>query len=312
MSSMRKLKKWHWRVIVVVALLLIGVATGNKRQPDTTAAGTTTTATTTTTPAHATHTDPAKTHRPSHHPQTRLKPRPRPRPRPKPVHVAGLLVSAASGEVVQPQPAPGSCHARGSGQYSLPDLSCTPGAVNPDITPTTINQTICVSGWTATVRPSESITSEEKLASLAAYGDGGSPGEYEYDHLVPLELGGAVNDARNLWPEPGGVPNLKDSVENALREAVCSDQMSLRHAQQIIATDWVSYSRREGSGSSSTATTTSAPHPATSTQSQPGAGVPTVHPGAFCAPEGQHGVSVAGTPMVCGPASDGRNRWHSG
>ena len=25
---------------------------------------------------------------------------------------------------------------------------------------------------------------------------------HQYDHDVPLELGGAVNDARNLWPEP--------------------------------------------------------------------------------------------------------------
>jgi hypothetical protein len=37
-----------------------------------------------------------------------------------------------------------------------------------------------------------------------------------------------------------------------------------------------------------------------------------VHPGAFCAPVGARGVTTAGTPMVCGPASDGRNRWHSG
>ena len=36
-----------------------------------------------------------------------------------------------------------------------------------------------------------------------------------------------------------------------------------------------------------------------------------VHPGAFCAPSGASGVTTAGTPMVCGPASDGRNRWHS-
>jgi hypothetical protein len=43
-----------------------------------------------------------------------------------------------------------------------------------------------------------------------------------------------------------------------------------------------------------------------------GGGGPVVHPGAFCAPAGARGVTTAGTPMVCGPASDGRNRWHSG
>jgi hypothetical protein len=32
---------------------------------------------------------------------------------------------------------------------------------------------------------------------------------------VPLELGGA-NEAANLWPEAGPVPNPKDSVERTL------------------------------------------------------------------------------------------------
>ena len=34
---------------------------------------------------------------------------------------------------------------------------------------------------------------------------------------MPLELGGATNDARNLWPRAGGVtPNPKDAVEDDL------------------------------------------------------------------------------------------------
>ncbi len=41
-----------------------------------------------------------------------------------------------------------------------------------------------------------------------------------------------------------------------------------------------------------------------------GTGVGTVHPGSFCSPPGATGVTKAGTPMVCGPGSDGRNRWH--
>ncbi|MGW7609562.1 PASTA domain-containing protein [Streptomyces sp. NPDC054766] len=42
-----------------------------------------------------------------------------------------------------------------------------------------------------------------------------------------------------------------------------------------------------------------------------GTSVGTVHPGSFCSPPGATGVSRSGTPMVCGPGSDGRNRWHS-
>ncbi|NIL50942.1 PASTA domain-containing protein [Streptomyces sp. 2BBP-J2] len=39
--------------------------------------------------------------------------------------------------------------------------------------------------------------------------------------------------------------------------------------------------------------------------------VGTVHPGSYCSPPGATGVTKAGTPMVCGPGSDGRNRWRS-
>jgi hypothetical protein len=69
-------------------------------------------------------------------------------------------------------------------------------------------------------------------------GDAGSLGGYEYDHFVPLELGGAVNDPRNLWPEPGAVPNPKDAVEDALREKVCDGQLTLAAARRAIAANW--------------------------------------------------------------------------
>lgn len=162
---------------------------------------------------------------------------------------------------MQSQPAAGSCHQIGSGLYSRPDPRCTPGALNPQVTPATIGSTICAAGWTETVRPAESITEQEKAASMAAYGDGGSLSAYEYDHFVPLELGGATNDARNLWPEPGGSPNPKDSVENELRREVCDGQLSLRVAQHAIVANWVALARHGAA---------SPPPPAPITTSQSG------------------------------------------
>jgi hypothetical protein len=163
---------------------------------------------------------------------------------------SGLSYSTASAHVVQPQPAAGSCRARGRGLDALPDPRCTPGSVNPAVTQASIDSTICRSGWTSTVRPSSSITSREKLASMAAYGHGARLSGFEYDHLVSLELGGAVNDARNLWPEPdyptraGFYLNPKDRLEGALNRLVCSRRMTLAHAQRLIAGDWVAaYSR---------------------------------------------------------------------
>jgi hypothetical protein len=158
---------------------------------------------------------------------------------------SGLAYSTASALLVQRQPAAGSCHPLGRGLSERPDPRCTPGAVNPAVTQSTIGSTICRSGWTATVRPPESVTAKEKLASLRAYGESG-PSRYEYDHFVPLELGGAANDARNLWPEPdydrweGFYLNPKDRLETALKRLVCERRMTLAAAQHAIAADWVS------------------------------------------------------------------------
>jgi hypothetical protein len=182
------------------------------------------------------------------------------------------VVSNASADVVQSQPAPGICRATGQGLYALPDPHCTPGALNPAVTQATIEQTICVSGYTRTIRPAESITEPEKQASMAAYGDSGSMSGYEYDHLVSLELGGAANDPRNLWPEPGASPNPKDAVENALHDLVCSGQMPLAQAQHIIATNWVAYARAHEA----------APAPAAPAPAAPSSGGGNTSGGAHC------------------------------
>jgi len=164
----------------------------------------------------------------------------------------GLAYSTVSAHVIQRQPAAGSCHVRGSGLYSRPDVHCTPGALNPAVTQATIRSTICRSGWTATVRPPESITEPEKFESMAAYGDRKSASSYEYDHDVALELGGAVNDPRNLWPEPdylrpsGYYLNPKDHLGRALNRMVCDGEMTLSRAQGLIASDWVSAYHRYG------------------------------------------------------------------
>jgi hypothetical protein len=152
---------------------------------------------------------------------------------------AVLPSSRVSGHRVQPQPPPNSCRARGHGLFTLPDRRCTPGAVDPRVHPGDIHSTICRSGYTEKVRPPESVTEPEKRASLRAYGDKRPLHDYEYDHLVPLELGGAVNDPRNLWPEPGGSPNPKDWLEDRLRTRVCRGQMGLAAARLAIARDWV-------------------------------------------------------------------------
>jgi hypothetical protein len=145
----------------------------------------------------------------------------------------------AVGDPNFPMPAPGTCHVGQRNGQPIPDPQCTPGAVNPAVTQATIGQTICVSGWTATVRPSVTVTDRWKKLSAASYGI--APAGTEYDHLVPLELGGAPLDPRNLWDEPGKIPNAKDPVENTLKKQVCAGQMTLADAQAGIAADWTQY-----------------------------------------------------------------------
>ncbi|GAC1405279.1 MAG: hypothetical protein NVS4B6_24920 [Mycobacterium sp.] len=139
---------------------------------------------------------------------------------------------------VQEQPAPGTCHYRAATDgETLPDPACTPGAISPKVTPGTLGSTICRKGYTKSIRPPTAITNAEKRASAAAYGYTGALADAEYDHLVPLALGGDPNDPRNLWVEPGASPNPKDDVESELQHRVCDGDMSLAAAQQAIATD---------------------------------------------------------------------------
>jgi hypothetical protein len=121
-----------------------------------------------------------------------------------------------------------------------------PLAINPDVTPATIHQTICVSGWTKTVRPSTSYTNRIKR-DLAP---GEDIGDYELDHRVPIELGGAPRDEANLWMQPweGSCgARKKDRLETHLKREVCAGRISLRQAQAEIGGDWVvSYNARIG------------------------------------------------------------------
>jgi hypothetical protein len=138
----------------------------------------------------------------------------------------------------------GTAHAQSCSQdyLPLPDPSCQPGDFNPDVTQDTIDSTICVSGWTATVRPSSSYTTALKKKQIVEYGyTDTSTSDYEEDHFVPLELGGAPKSELNLWPEPhyGDETSAnKDTVENKLKKAVCAGTVSLSDAQDAIVTDW--------------------------------------------------------------------------
>jgi hypothetical protein len=132
----------------------------------------------------------------------------------------------------------------------LPRADLTPGTTNPAVTPATIGSTICVAGWTDTVRPPTSVTNPIKIERIATYGyDSSSPSLFELDHLIPLELGGGTADVANLWPEPYAGPDgarTKDVLETRLKDDVCVGTTALADAQRCIALDWISCARAHG------------------------------------------------------------------
>ena len=70
-------------------------------------------------------------------------------------------------------------------QSPLPDRDLTQGAINQEVTQSTINDTICVRGWTARIRPPVSYTEPLKKAQIRSYGYADQkPWHYEEDHLV--------------------------------------------------------------------------------------------------------------------------------
>ncbi|HEX8940298.1 MAG TPA: hypothetical protein VF763_09045 [Candidatus Limnocylindrales bacterium] len=157
-----------------------------------------------------------------------------------PTPVASNFASAATDLPFTPSPV---------GPPAEPDPAMTPGATDPRVTQATIRSTICVAGYTATVRPPASYTTTLKRQQITAYGYADtSLVDYEEDHLVPLELGGAPADPGNLWPQPRQVSladgtfvgaSVKDGLEDHLHGQVCDGQVPLAVAQREIALDWI-------------------------------------------------------------------------
>ena len=139
-----------------------------------------------------------------------------------------------------------------SSEPYIPDDKVTPGEINPGVTQANIKETICVSGWTGTIRPPSSYTNRLKERQLSTtYSDyrSGDLSDFEEDHRVPLSIGGHPTDEKNLWPEPwcekkkpcaeGTLgARKKDVLEREVQRRVCSGKITLRQGQEIFLKDW--------------------------------------------------------------------------
>ncbi len=111
--------------------------------------------------------------------------------------------------------------------------------LNPDVVPATISTTICRTGWTQTVRPYVADMKLIKAEMLAAIGEPiERRNQYELDHKIPLALGGAVIDRRNLALQPIDEAREKDAIETCLSSLVCQGKIDLDDAQSAIWENW--------------------------------------------------------------------------
>jgi len=115
-------------------------------------------------------------------------------------------------------------------------------ALNPDVDEDTIDVTICMSGYTKSVRPATSYTNGVKKKLMREAGiDAARIGDYELDHIVPLTLGGHPRKLSNLmlqpWEGERGA-KAKDVLEVRLKSLVCHGKLDLTDAQVCIAKDW--------------------------------------------------------------------------
>ena len=125
----------------------------------------------------------------------------------------------------------------------LPDSRITPGAVDHNITQSNIQQTVCQKGYTKTVRPPAYFTNKLKKTQIRQYGyPDQDPRHYEEDHLIPLNIGGAPDDPKNLWPQPRNSQwnsARKDDLEFKLYKQVCERRISLIEAQKTYTANWI-------------------------------------------------------------------------
>lgn len=107
--------------------------------------------------------------------------------------------------------------------------------LNPEVTPATLDVTVCVAGWTERARPRTSYVAALERAMLPAGADARA---YVMDHVMPLALGGHPSDPANLRPQLVAEAKRKDVLERALARAVCAGRLSLPAAQARMRAAW--------------------------------------------------------------------------
>ena len=155
--------------------------------------------------------------------------------------LAALVAGCASppSRPLGPEPAVGSMARTAP---PAPSAAVPAEALNPDVRQETVQATICVPGYTASVRPSTSYTNGVKVKLLREQGlPLADASKYELDHRLSLSLGGHPRNLKNLqlqpWEGEDGAKR-KDRLEQRLQQLVCAGKVMLDKARQEMYFDW--------------------------------------------------------------------------
>ena len=116
------------------------------------------------------------------------------------------------------------------------------GAIDPGVTQLNVEKTICRPGYARSVRPPYAVTGPIKRRLMDAQHPNEPMADYELDHLIPISLGGAPLDQRDLWLQPRRGPanaGDKNVLAYVLWRLVCERRVSLATAQAAIRRDWI-------------------------------------------------------------------------
>ena len=118
----------------------------------------------------------------------------------------------------------------------------TPGAIDRGVTQVNIETTICRPGYARSLRPAYTVTGPIKRRLMDVQHPNEPMADYELDHLIPISLGGAPLDRRDLWLQPRRGPATagdKNVLAYVLWRLVCERRVPLARAQAAIRTDWI-------------------------------------------------------------------------
>ena len=108
-------------------------------------------------------------------------------------------------------------------------------ALNPDVLQDTIHETICVPGYTKTIRPPVSQTNKIKRQMMDKQGlDQSIIPYFALDHIIPMALGEHPSDPSNLQLISHKENSKKSRFEVKLQCLVCTGQMTLKEAQRMM------------------------------------------------------------------------------